>query len=442
MQKVELHTGDCLDILRTLPDHSVDSIVTDPPAGIDFMGKEWDSDRGGRDQWIAWMQSVASECLRVLKPGGHALVWALPRTSHWTATAWENAGFEVRDRIAHVFGSGFPKSHDISKMIDKAAGAQRKVIGKPAGRGGKPRIDFTNNNLHANSNGDRQGYEGKITAPATPEAAQWEGWGTALKPAVEDWWLFRSPISESTIAANVLKWGTGALNIEASRVPTNGEEVQINKLEAWSGFGQIQAPEYVQEINTSGRWPANLIHDGSDEVVSMFPQAPGQQAPTRADGAPMNNQVWQPRNHPLESTLPRVDSGSAARFFYTAKPSQAEREAGLDGLPARDPASVTDFRPTLKSNPENWANPENPYHRTTPKKNNHPTVKPQALMQYLITLITPPGGTVLDPFMGSGSTGVACVHLEHPFIGIEMDEYYVEISRLRIAHAGLQPKLF
>lgn len=443
MPAVDLRQGDCLEILKTLPDGSVDSIVTDPPAGINFMGKDWDGDMGGRDEWIAWMQSVAVECIRVLKPGGHALVWALPRTSHWTATAWENAGFEVRDRVSHIFGSGFPKSHDISKMIDKTAGAERKVIGKPAGRGGKPRPDFSNGRLHAGAGVDSRGYNGKITEPATLDAKQWDGWGTALKPAVEDWWLFRKPISESTIAANVIKYGIGALNIEACRVPTNGEEVPINRLEEWSGFGQLESPEYEQEINTDGRWPANLIHDGSDEVVALFPEAGGQQAPTRGDGAAMNNQIYQPRNHPTESSPPRDDSGSAARFFYAAKPSQAEREAGLEGLKATDPASVTDFRPTLKSNPENWANgTESPYQRTTPKKNNHPTVKPQALMQYLITLITPPGGTVLDPFVGSGSTGVAAVALERPFIGIEQDAGYCEIARRRIAHAGLQPRLF
>lgn len=440
--KVNLYTGDCLEILKTISDSSVDSIVTDPPAGINFMGKDWDGDLGGRDEWIAWMQSVAVQCIRVLKPGAHALVWALPRTSHWTATAWENAGFEVRDRVSHIFGSGFPKSHDISKMIDKAAGAERKVIGNPAGRGGKPRQDFTGGRLHASADTDPNGYNGKVTEPATGEAKQWEGWGTALKPAVEDWWLFRKPIAESTIAGNVLKYGTGALNIEACRVPTNGEEIPINKLEEWSGFGQMQAPEYEQEINTAGRWPAHLLHDGSDEVVALFPDAPGQQATTRSDSAPMRNHVYSPRNHPDVPVHPRNDEGSAARFFYAAKPSQAEREAGLDGLKPQDPASVTDFRPTLKSNPENWANTDLPYHRTTPKKNNHPTVKPQALMQYLITLITPPGGIVLDPFVGSGSTGVAAIALERPFIGIEQDAGYVEIARLRIKHAGLQPRLF
>ena len=192
MTHFTLHHGDCLKVLKTLPSCSVDAIVTDPPAGIAFMGKSWDTDKGGRDAWIAWMQSIAQECLRVIKPGGHALVWALPRTSHWTGMAWENAGWEPRDKVVHLFGTGFPKSLNVSKAIDKAAGAEREVVGYSRGVGVE----------------DNQGYGGiarggvgivqkgidvPVTASATPEAHQWEGWGTALKPAAEDWWLLRKP---------------------------------------------------------------------------------------------------------------------------------------------------------------------------------------------------------------------------------------------------------
>jgi len=207
--------GDCLEVLSTLPEDSIDAIVTDPPAGIAFMGKEWDKDKGGRDAWIAWMSQVASECLRVIKPGGHALVWALPRTSHWTGMAWEEAGWGPRDKISHVFGSGFPKSLDISKALDKMAGAERDIIGVAKRSNAKGHV--TNY-----SKWDRP-EEYDITAPATPAAKQWAGWGSAIKPSHEDWWLFRKPLEEATIAANVLRWGTGGLNIDGCRISTNGE---------------------------------------------------------------------------------------------------------------------------------------------------------------------------------------------------------------------------
>jgi len=193
--KIELMQGDCLEVMKGLADNSVDAIVTDPPAGIGFMSKEWDHDKGGREHWIAWMAEIAAECKRVLKPGGHALVWAIPRTSHWTATAWENAGLEVRDRIAHVFGSGFPKSLDISKALDKVAG---KLGTQSQG------ANYAGGDYAPRDKTMRSDYGYKYT-PATEAAAQWQGWGTALKPAMEDWWLLRKPISEKTVAANVLK---------------------------------------------------------------------------------------------------------------------------------------------------------------------------------------------------------------------------------------------
>lgn len=195
-----------------LRENSVDSMVTDPPAGIGFMGKAWDGDRGGRDDWVGSMANTFRECLRVLKPGAHALVWALPRTSHWTATALEDAGFEIRDIITHHFGSGFPKSLDVGKAIDRAAGVEREVIGMrprfPDGtRGARPRPEkFTNR--YARGMADLGGLV-EVTAPATDAAKQWQGWGTALKPASEHWILARAPLAESTIASNVLKFGTG-----------------------------------------------------------------------------------------------------------------------------------------------------------------------------------------------------------------------------------------
>lgn len=424
-----LYCGDCLEVLKQLQACSVDSIVTDPPAGIDFMGKDWDKDKGGRDKWIEWMTAVAIECRRILKPGGHALVWSFPRTSHWTATAWENAGFEVRDRVAHIFGSGFPKSHDIANGIDKHFNL------KPV-RTGKRRVAADGTPIHKNgSDKQHEGYarpwmdkpdEEKNTlwetASATAEAQEWDGWGTALKPAIEDWWLFRKPCAESTVAANVLKYGTGALNIDACRVP--GEPVPVNKLEAWSGFGQLEKPEYSQEINDKGRWPANLVHDGSECVIDEFPLLPASKAAKRGNG--IGNGYGNEKIADWNTIRGHSDSGgSAARFFYCAKPDQQERNFGLRNMPKKQYSS--DGRAVAI---------ENPYQRNeSVAKNFHPTVKAQALMIWLIKLITPPGGMVLDTFMGSGSTGVACVGLGHPFIGIEQDPEYMEIAKMRILSA-------
>ena len=226
--------GDNLDVMKTMPNNFVDSIVTDPPAGIGFMGKAWDKDKGGRDAWVEWLTQTMTEALRVLKPGGHALIWALPRTSHWTAWAVENAGFKIRDCVYFVFGTGLPKSQNISKAIDKSKGVDRKVIGVKPGHEG-----FVNRGNMSSIQGLKGTLGGKggfarpwmddpdkvenyhmATASTSPEAQQWDGWGTALKPAVECWWLCRKPLSEKTMAANVLKWGCGGLNIDGCRLPT------------------------------------------------------------------------------------------------------------------------------------------------------------------------------------------------------------------------------
>lgn len=345
---VKLIHGDCLEILKKGTSESVDSLVTDPPAGIGFMGKEWDHHKGGRDQWVAWMTDVMRECHRVLKPGAHGLVWALPRTSHWTAWALEEAGFEIRDSVHHIFGSGFPKSMDVSKAIDKAAGAERKRV--PGGQGGKNTI------LGARKTGEA----------ISGEAKQWDGWGTALKPAHEVWWLIRKPLGEKTVAKNVLKHGTGALNIDASRVGTHD---QINQCASSLGNNKTmdggKAKKQEPTVN-QGRFPSNQIVSGEARDV-------------------MDGQS-------LEGGMHSADSGGASRFFYCAKASKRERGDG----------------------------------------NNHPTVKAQKLMRYLTRMVTPPGGTVLDPFMGSGSTGVACAREGFKFVGIEAEKEYLEIARARI----------
>ena len=429
--KATLYHGDCASILPRLPDASIDAIVTDPPAGISFMGKAWDHHKGGRNEWTAWLASIMRECLRVLKPGGHALVWALPRTSHWTATAVEDAGFEVRDVIHHCFGSGFPKSLDVARAIDRHLGADRTVIvGEGKGRTG----DAARPNGSSFSDDDYQ-WPGKftITAPASAEAAQWSGYGMGLKPAIEHWILARKPL-EGNVAKNVLKCGTGALNIDGCRVGGESTRTRMKDLSAahgnlWGAPG-VNTPITGTKVNPPGRWPANLVHDGSDEVVALFPETTGgllRAGQTRKDSKGKGG---------YHGGFPDVatqydtggDSGSAARFFYCCKASKEDREEGLDG-----------FTPERRADrqKDNGPGGENPRNRTNnARRNHHPTVKSTALMRWLCCLVTPPGGVVLDPFMGSGSTGKACMIEGFKFIGIEMEREYVEIAKARIEHAA------
>jgi len=664
-----LYEGDCLDIMLTLEANSVDSIVTDPPAGISFMGKEWDKNKGGRDNWIKWMEEIAIECLRVIKPGGHALVWSIPRTSHWTATAWENAGWEPRDKIYHCFGTGFPKSLDISKNLDsfakkrwfdinkgidnldkgailelwkrdlnnvkfveqlfpkniietgmsiekndfvqenvllkinikkyyvdaiiaelnfidqnhiqqeknqyivqenaevnikqlqnnvkfavkllpnlyqillkaniftveynvqdllnentiiqkkvekhlktiygepqllnnqtilvlcaeiiedlkfiilnlspyfqnldmtsqmecvsatdviiteymmenlilnmvnilknnaliKSKGAERKIVGKiTEGRAATPRQDIRGGKFHACSEGDTRGYDGSnITAPSTEEAKQWDGWGTALKPAVEEWWLFRKPL-RGTVVENVLEHGIGGLNIDGCRVETAPDDIPgWHKSGAKGSDGYMNtdtfkirnmtAEEIQERCGGKGRWPANLIHDGSNEVVGLFPNtgksAGGKSGHTAAYCGGYKEEYY-------GDLKPGYgDNGSAARFFYCAKASREEREAGCENLPGRK---------MDESRKEGNPGGDNPRNRgVTEYKNHHPTVKSLELMRYLCKLITPPKGIVLDPFMGSGTTGIACKLEGFDFIGIDLDPENVSIAEARINH--------
>jgi site-specific DNA-methyltransferase (adenine-specific) len=395
--KFELHQGDCLDVLKTLADCSVDAIVTDPPAGIAFMNREWDRDKGGKADWIQWMQSVADQCLRVIKPGGHALVWAIPRTSHWTGTAWEDAGWQPRDKIYHIFGSGFPKSLDISKAIDKAAGAERgdeQPHPTNSCKGGK----WCNCSALDATGRFSPTKHPSITAPATEAAKQWDGWGTALKPAAEEWWLFRKPLI-GTVAANVLEHGTGGLNIGACRVGT--EEIKTQGGDKFPGvYGTFAA---CPESTHVGRWPANFIHDGSEEVLALFPDADGSGS-ARTLNRGQRDDGWGMADEP--GLLRDAGTGSAARFFYCAKASRDDRD---EGLPMDQHSS-------------------------------HPTVKPTDLMRYLCRLITPPNGIVLDPFTGSGSTGKAAMAEGFRFIGIEREAEYIEIARARISAEAEKPR--
>ena len=550
--------GDCLDVLRGMAANSIDAVVCDPPYGLAFMGKKWDYDVPIVEVW--------AECLRVLKPGGHLLAFAGTRTQHRMAVRIEDAGFEIRDMLAWVYGSGFPKSMDVSKAIDKAAGAERDVVGAYSGA----------TNIGKKSDRKRgYGHDGfatggtdttvYITAPATDLARQWSGWGTALKPALEPITMARKPLV-GTVAANVQEFGTGAINVDACRVAHAGEACTggardgssaKHTHEGWNrpwkhdpAACQAMADrkaEYEARSATLGRWPANLIHDGSDEVVGLFPNAGGGFGKRGA----LNGGATRWGFDGYGQAVGYGDSGSAARFFYCAKASKAERESGLDsieivvvqcsswenedqkarlrvdtaqspprviavsgapcndviawntllfGSPSTDPCllvskstietatnSITESRTlnwlarsttsgytvVASCETEHGGNPAESAARGTPSLTitsewtvsargvervqsptrlsisgnagspaDHPTVKPASLMAYLCRLVTPPGGTILDPFTGSGSTGIGAIREGFNFVGIEREAEYVEIARKRISHEASKAPIY
>jgi site-specific DNA-methyltransferase (adenine-specific) len=370
-----LFEGDCLEVLRSLPDDCVDALVTDPPAAISMMGAEWDSDRGGRDAWVAWMTDVARECYRVLKPGAHGLVWALPRTSHWTAWALENAGFEVRDSVLHIFAQGMPKSLDVSKELDRRAGAEREIVGVNP----NCRPNCTQNNTLYKS-----GFVGKVahlTSPATDAARAWEGYGTALKPAHEVWWLVRKA-PEGAVALNVLRWGTGGLDIDGARVACADDDMP-KAGHRTANFGDRRAKRRSGG-NGSGAWEADQLGRYPANVVLSDPVFDGGYPNEVVDGGQSN----------------AAGNRLASRFFIIPKASERDRNSGVPG--------------------------------SSPVENDHIAVKPIELMRHLVRLVAPKGGLVLDPFAGSGSTGVAAVLEGADYLLIEQDEGHAEIARARL----------
>ena len=431
---IDIRTGDCLEVLRTLQDNSVDSIVTDPPYGLRFMGKRWDYDVPGVDVW--------AECLRVLKPGGHLLAFAGTRTQHRMATRIEDAGFEIRDMIAWVYGSGFPKSMDVSKAIDKAAGVEREVVGSKLGRPGYSAKAADEGNCYGDglSNGEAKCA---ITAPATEAARQWQGWGTALKPSLEPVTMARKPLM-GTVAENVLAHGTGALNIDGCRIETTenlnggayakeGGRTESQSLHGGTGMNQPGKTVGREFEQPAGRWPANLIHDGSEEVLAVFPQAPGQQGDLKGHSRDRISKGIYGDMKAACDAVARGDIGSAARFFYCAKASREDRNDGCDGMERR-------LGPEAGGSRASEAGRRGGY--GAPRENHHPTVKPTALMRYLCRLVTPTGGIVLDPFMGSGSTGKAAALEGFGFIGIDINPEYSAIAERRIGAVVVQGSLF
>jgi DNA modification methylase len=417
-----LYLGNNLAVMATMADCSVDAVVTDPPYGLEFMGKEWDcltrnlmnptseadivrkeqygSGYAGRRSNLPdlsksggkaaqeWHEVWARECLRLLKPGGYLLAFGGTRTYHRLTCAIEDAGFEIRDCVAWMYGQGFPKSLDVSKAIDKAAGAEREVVG---------------GYMHG---GTRQsGIKGKDlgqvwhneTSPATPAARQWDGWGTALKPAFEPIVVARKPLSEPTVAKNVLRWGTGAINVDGCRIevdaddPVNGAKYYAHPSVAYGKYASKERGDIRNMTPRGGRWPANLVLD--EEAAAMLDEQSGERPagkwlrtagarPFNNNGAATEAKEWQQIS----------DTGGASRFFYCAKASKASRGEG----------------------------------------NDHPTVKPVALMRWLVRLVTPPGGIVLDPFGGSGTTAIACMQEGVGCTLIEQDEHSCDIARGRV----------
>ena len=399
--------------------NSVDSIVTDPPYGLSFMGKRWDYDVPSVEIW--------AECLRVLKPGGHLLAFAGTRTQHRMAVRIEDAGFEIRDMIAWVYGSGFPKSHNVGKSIDREAGAQREVVGKAAAGSAPLKRGHVNTSGGGLSVGTERSPEYDITAPATEAARQWQGWGTALKPALEPITVARKALV-GTVAANVLAHGTGALNIDGCRVPANDKTPAPVGRYGGSNIGPTGLRgERNGRADELGRWPANLIHDGSDEVLAGFPQT----GPSKSGG-----KAGAIGYHAGGSGADRGghddNGGSAARFFYAAKASKRDRDDGLEGFDrvATGAMDGNSGRSGQRTAGDGVTPVEQPV-----RANIHPTVKPTDLMAYLCRLVTPPGGVVLDPFMGSGSTGKAALREGLRFIGIELHQDYITIAEARLLHA-------
>ncbi len=415
--KNKILCGDSLEVLKDFEDSYFDSVVTDPPYGLAFMGKKWDYDVPQVELW--------KEVYRVLKPGGHLLSFAGSRTYHRMAVNIEDAGFEIRDMLGWLYGSGFPKSHNIGKAVDKLQGNEREVIGVSTGKG------YSSQQEKNKEQGFRPYKDGlpheKADRTLTKGNSQWEGWGTALKPAHEPIVMARKPFNTS-VAENVLTHGTGGINIDECRVgePKKRKRHGGGSSDIFPERGNL--PEYNQ-----GRFPANIIHDGSEEVLEIFPESKSQKS--RNIKRKEMQSIALSGKHYKRTTLEEGynDKGSAARFFYCAKASKAERNMGLDDFP--DKVNKITNMYEMERN-------DGTIRELAHKKNYHPTVKPIKLMEYLVRLVTPKEGIVLEPFAGSGTTLIACKQQGFNYIGIEREQEYCDIAEARLKGVQVQGELF
>ena len=431
--------ADCREWLPTLEAESCDSCVTDPPYMLGFMGKEFDNPDGNAAADVG----VWSKVFRVLKPGAHLLAFGGTRTYHRLVCAIENAGFEVRDTIVWIYGQGFPKSLDVSKAIDKAAGAEREVVGRKTVSKDLARHGRTGD-MHVL--GEAVPVDIDLTAPATPEAARWEGWGTALKPAMELICVARKSLSERTVAANVLKHGTGGVNVDGCRIPCNqGDKGDWPITERDEVRGCMETPMgHIGTDHSSGRWPANLVL--SEDAAAELDAVVGE----RASGGTLGSRNVPSMFGKQSCNVAYYDRGGPSRYFatfpddeptryrYCAKASRAEREAGCEGLEERR-FEVADHGMKMERSPDGHLEPR----KSEPQKarNSHPTVKPLALMRWLVRLVTPPGGRILDPFAGSGTTCIAAALEGFSYLACEKEEEYAAIAEARLRHWTQQSAL-
>ena len=426
---MRLHNGNCLEVLKMMIEDEVfvDSIVTDPPYELGFMGRSWDS------TGIAFQKETWELCFKVLKPGGHLLAFSGSRTYHRMAVAIEDAGFEIRDQVMWLYGSGFPKSMNIGKALDNKLGNERIKTGEKKTHSNKG-IKQSEQRTAIGAGAFGQEVEEEVTVGTT----EWEGWGTALKPAHEPLVLARKPLSEKSVVDNVLKHRTGGINIDECRVEGNTENVERKKVVrksrdengVWTNNNsgmKAEGSEYA-DADPRGRFPSNVMHDGSDVVKDIFPNTKGFVSNGDAKVGETSKGAIPPLRRGNATSY--GDDGSASRYFYCAKTSKAERNQGLDNFPIKQTqgggGGIGNYKDDVNSASGKFGSEK------APSKNTHPTVKPIKLMKYLCRLITPKGGTVLDPFMGSGSTGMAAKEENFEFVGIEKEEQYFNIASARI----------
>lgn len=473
---VSLYHGDCIEVMARMPSNSVDALVTDGPYGLGFMGQAWDTfkpgeaesritenraiesdnpnlkgrtrgpasspsaveyDRGleGQRAFQRWTEQWAREAFRVLKPGGHVLSCGAPRSAHRMTCGLEDAGFEVRDSIAWLFAQGFPKSMNLGKAIDRAAGAQREVIGHVGAADPKTvdrnALDYGGSTGKA-KNGLKDGYE--LTKPATELAEQWSGWGTALKPGHEPIAVARKPL-DGTVEENVRRWGIGALNIDRCRLEVTDTDYERNA-SGDRGHDDNRTRQHEAFKMTAGkssdigRWPANVALSEYASAI-LDAQAGDRKSganPTRRTSEKFQKVFGKFKGAEVCDPARGAEVGGASRFFFVAKPSRLERDFGCDSLPMRTPGECTE-----RTEGSAGITPYAGAGRSGGGRNSHPTVKPVSLMRWLIWLVTPEGGVVLDPFLGSGTTGMAAVVDGYTFIGIEREEQYLQLSDARIS---------